>query len=231
MKTSARSTKQRARAKPKPAEPQPLSEQAYGAIKQRIITLEYRPGQYLNESAICTDLGFTRMPVHQALHRLQLEGLVDIIPRKGVIVRADSLNEMLDLMDTRLLVEPHCSALASERATKSQIEQLQEILNVSRSKMTRETMDEFMALDQSFHRALIVAARNRVLGEVVTSLHERSARIWYLHFWSDDDLHRTQLEHEDVLKAVVGADPEAAQAAMHRHIMSLRRRMARITEG
>jgi len=73
----------------------------------------FLPGQYLNESAICALLGLRRTPVHQALDRLMLEGLVQIIPRKGVVVQSISLDQVLQIIDVRLVNEPFCVGLAA----------------------------------------------------------------------------------------------------------------------
>src|SRR5690606_8086580 len=109
-------------------EPPSLRARAYGEIKRRIITLQYRPGEYLNEAMISDQLGIGRTPVHQALDRLMLEDMVEVIPRKGVIVRPVSLDEVLQLVEVRLVNETHCAALAAQRATEAEIEHMAAIL-------------------------------------------------------------------------------------------------------
>src|SRR5689334_21653744 len=76
-----------------------LAEQVYQQLKEKIITLHFLPGQYLNEGALCAMLGAGRTSVHQALQRLELERLVEIMPRKGVIVQPDSIAEILKILD------------------------------------------------------------------------------------------------------------------------------------
>src|SRR5215470_11603288 len=93
-----------------------LAEQAYEQIKEKILTLHFLPGQYLNEGALCAMLGAGRTPVHQALQRLELEGLVEIMPRKGVIVQPDSISEVVKILDSRVTVEVELARNAAERA-------------------------------------------------------------------------------------------------------------------
>src|ERR1700679_872511 len=81
-----------------------LTDQAYEAIKEKVITLYFLPGQYLNEAAICDLLDLGRTPFHQALQRLQLEGLIDVVPRKGVIIQPDSVSQILEFLDARMVV-------------------------------------------------------------------------------------------------------------------------------
>jgi GntR family transcriptional regulator, rspAB operon transcriptional repressor len=203
-----------------------LADLAYEQIKERIQTLAYRPGQYLNESAICNELGFSRTPVHQAIHRLQVESLLEIIPRKGLIVRADSLNEMLDLVDARWLTEPHATGLAAERASPAQIDALQNILDEARDSLPKRQPENLYRFDAAFHRGVLQASGNRVLQDIVGSLHDRSARLWHLNVWSDENLFRTQDEHEAILAAIRAGDKTEATEAAQRHIMSLRRPLA-----
>src|SRR5436309_6525740 len=105
-----------------------LRDAAYDAIKHRIITCEFRPGEYINELQLSSTLKIGRTPVHQALDRLMIEGMVDVIPRKGVIVRPVSLNEVLQIIETRLVNETYCSRLAAERANNFDISELADVL-------------------------------------------------------------------------------------------------------
>ena len=86
-------------------EPLSLRDAAYEAIKHRIITCTYRPGEYINEANVSAMLGIGRTPVHQAIDRLMLEGMVDVMPRKGVIVKPVSLDEIMQIVEVRLLNE------------------------------------------------------------------------------------------------------------------------------
>lgn len=202
----------------------PLVEKAYEAIKRKIITLEYRPGQYLNEAAVSKLLKIGRTPVHQAMQRLMHERLVEIIPRKGVIVRADSLNELLELMEARWIVEPYCAGLAAERATPKDVQELERLLASANAQLAAQSTESFMRIDRDFH-ARIGSIANSVLGDTLRTLHERSARIWFLQMWNAEDFQRTQEEHEAVLIAIKRGDKDEAAANMRSHLTSLRRRV------
>ena len=116
--------------------PLSLRDQAYIEIKRRINRLEYRPGVYLNEAQITRQLKIGRTPVHQALDRLMLEGLVQVIPRKGVVVQSISLDEVLSILEVRLVNEIYCVELAAERATGPEIAKMQDLLR-SAASLTR----------------------------------------------------------------------------------------------
>jgi GntR family transcriptional regulator, rspAB operon transcriptional repressor len=202
-----------------------LTDRACAEIKRRIITLAYRPGQFLNESSICTALRLGRTPVHEALHRLRLEGLVEIIPRKGILIRPDSLNDVIALLEARAIVEPQGIGLAAERITPAHLDALEGLLIEGRQAVSDASMGDFMALDARFHQELARSCGNVVLAEVMRLLHERSSRIWHLQVWSGDDLRVTQCEHEEIVAAIRRGSKDAASTAAAAHLSSLKRRI------
>jgi DNA-binding GntR family transcriptional regulator len=199
-----------------------LRDQAYSAVKRRIITMRYRPGEYLNEARISDDLGIGRTPVHQALDRLRLEGMVDIIPRKGVIVRPVSLDEVLELIEIRLVNEPYCAALAARRATSEEIAAMQAVLTRTDEHITAHDLEALMDLDREFHMGISRAAKNRVLAELLLQLHERSLRFWFISLNDPHHLLQVRREHGEVLQAIAERDCDAAAVTIRAHIESFR---------
>src|SRR5215471_20567823 len=107
---------------------QSLRDAAYEAIKLRIITCKFKPGECINEASVAELLGYGRTPVHQALDRLMLEEMVEVIPRKGVIVKPVILQDVLQLIDVRMINETQCARLAAERADDKHIESLSNVI-------------------------------------------------------------------------------------------------------
>src|SRR5215813_7457558 len=105
-----------------------LKEQAYQAIKHRLITCAFKPGQELSENAVADALKIGRTPVHQAFDRLHSEGLVDVQPRKGIVVRPINLDEVIEIIETRLLNETFAVRLAAERASSAEIVAIRDVL-------------------------------------------------------------------------------------------------------
>jgi DNA-binding GntR family transcriptional regulator len=205
-----------------PAARKPLNVECYERIKHEIITLRFRPGEYLNEAQVSELLGIGRTPVHQALNRLMLEGMVEVIPRKGVIVRAISLNEVLEIIDVRVINETYCARLAAARASASDIAELSRILAESeRGSSTPDTVRQ-MLLDRDFHSMLSRIAGNVVLADIMRSLHERSLRFWFISLRDQIHHNRVKGEHRAILDAVKAHDPDAAEQAVRNHIESFR---------
>lgn len=199
-----------------------LRDAAYLAIKHRIITGYFKPGAYLNEATVCSVLNIGRTPVHQALNRLMLEGMVEMIPRKGVIVKPVNLSEILEIIDVRLLNEVPCARLAAERASGGDIEAMDTVLREARAAAERRDVERLMLLDRDFHEGLRRAAKNATLGEVLRNLQERSLRFWFISLNMPSHHIAVCGEHEAILEAVRRRDPQAAEAAMREHIESFR---------
>src|SRR5262249_9819141 len=108
---------------------QSLRDAAYEAIKHRIITCKFKPGECINEASVSALIGLGRTPVHQAIDRLMLEELVEVIPRKGVIVKPVILQDVMQMIDVRLINEVYCAGLAAARADDTHIENLVGIID------------------------------------------------------------------------------------------------------
>lgn len=204
-----------------------LRDQAYEAIKDRIITCEFKPGACLNEASVSALLGLGRTPVHQALDRLMLEEMVEVIPRKGVIVKPVVLHDVLQMIDVRMINETHCARLAAERADESHIENLSRAIAQARRAIDRHDVHALMSLDREFHLQLASASKNLELTGILRKLNERSLRFWFISFTTPDHHRNFQQQHEAVYEAVSKRDPDAAGEAMRVHIEAFRKSVIR----
>jgi DNA-binding GntR family transcriptional regulator len=199
-----------------------LRDKAYDAIKHRIITCAFRPGEYINELQLSTLLKIGRTPVHQALDRLMVEGMVSVIPRKGAIVKPVSLNEVLQIIEVRLINEPFGARLAAEQANDTDLDDLADVLKRAKHWAALRNVENMMLLDREFHLLIAKAAKNDVLTELLRTLHERSLRFWFISLTAPAQYDVVQHEHGAILDAITHRKPDLAQAAMRRHIESFR---------
>ncbi len=210
-----------------PAAAHSLLDRAYNEIKFRIITCRYRPGEVLSEATISLELGIGRTPVHQAIHRLTMDGLVSIMPRKGVMVRPISIDEAMEIIGVRLVTECYCARLAAARADESELQHLKSLVESSEKVAERRDVEKMMLLDREFHDLLARAARNSVLADVLRNLHERSLRFWFISL-RDPDHYRNVLEqHRAIAEALHSRQPDAAESAMRQHILAFQRNITR----
>ena len=224
-KRPAKVGKEKSRKSQIAADKRSLTEKAYEEIKRKVVAAEYTPGQFLHETDICEELGIGRTPVHQAMHLLMLEGLVEIIPRKGIVVRADTINDLFKVLEVRSVIESYCAEQAAARATDEQKQELKQVIKDAAAAISADQQDTFMELDKKLHWLITQAAANHIISELVQSLHERMSRIWYLPHWEVPDLRLTQKEHAAVVNAILSGDQESARQSMRDHISSLRRRV------
>jgi DNA-binding GntR family transcriptional regulator len=207
-----------------------LRDVAYKEIKHRIITCVFRPGDYLIEAQISNVLGLGRTPVHQAIDRLMRDGLVEVIPRKGVIVRPVSFNEVMQIVDTRLHIEPWGARLAAERAVEKEVATMENVLDRAEHAMASRDIEQMMLLDRELHLTLARATRNDVLAEILHKLHERSLRFWFISLVDPGHHGEVQHEHHAVVQAIRDRNPDAAEGAMRSHIESFRRSIYHLCE-
>jgi GntR family transcriptional regulator, rspAB operon transcriptional repressor len=229
-KATGTAKKVRKLSQPKPARPVKegsLADTAYKAIKEKILKLFFLPGQYLNEGALCDLLGVGRTPVHQALQRLQHEGLVEVMPRKGIIVQPGSISEILKILDSRVTIEADLARNAASRVTAEEAEELKKLARVKVNGSGRSQLDDFVDADRAFHTRFADLAGNPVMGEIARTLHDRSIRYWYLHLWQTFDGRASGNEHAAIADAIARGDGEDAASAVRAHIESLRARLMR----
>jgi DNA-binding GntR family transcriptional regulator len=211
----------------RPAKEGSLADAAYAALKEKILKLYFLPGQYLNEGALCELLNVGRTPVHTALQRLQHEGLVEVMPRKGIIVQPGSIPEILKILESRMTIEADLARNAASRATPKEAEALRKLARVKISVDTPSQLDNFVEADRAFHSRFADLAGNQVMSDIARKLHDRSIRYWYLHLWQTFDGRASSDEHTAIADAIARGDGEAAASAVRAHIESLRTRLMR----
>lgn len=192
-------------------------------LKEALTTLAYKPGDYLNTASLMDGLALGRTPINHALHRLATEGLVQIIPRKGVMVSPLSIDDALELIDVRLANESLCARLAAAKITKPELQRLKDLTREFDAAILRRKLTEVMNLDRLFHEQIALAARNQMLAEILKVLHARSQRFWAISLTAEGHLSEVQVEHDAIIKAMARHDPEAAAAAVKDHVLSFQR--------
>jgi len=134
---------------------------------------------------------------------------------------------VMQIIETRLAVEPQAVRLAAERADETDIARLTDILARAQQWTAVRNVEHMMLLDREFHHVLAGAARNDVFAEIMRKLHERSLRFWFISLTDTGHHSAVQEEHQEILDAVCGRNADAADAAMRRHIESFRKNVAR----
>ncbi|MGQ3489056.1 GntR family transcriptional regulator [Roseovarius pacificus] len=191
---------------------------AYETLKQRILSCQLKPGEAVTISGLADELGLGRTPVIQAVDRLTIDGLLEVIPRKGVVVSPVSLGDLIEIIEVRLLNECRAARWASERITDKQVKTLRDNVQAMKRAATDRDVDQLIALDSAFHELIGHAAGNNILSELLGNLHDRSLRFWTLSLQVPEHNDRVVEQHIAIVEALAQNDPEATEVAMREHI-------------
>ena len=190
-------------------------------LREAILSGEFEPGERLRTVSLAKRFGSSRTPVREALVQLEGEGLVDIEPRRGALVRPFASDDLIDLYEIRALLEPAAAARAALRVDGEQLERLAALVALSDARGGRGAgaIDDQIAWNEEFHAIVIEAAGSPRLSAALraTAGIPRSFRT---AFWRDD-AHRafSQTCHRELVAALAERSDERAEAVMRMHIL------------
>jgi DNA-binding GntR family transcriptional regulator len=196
---------------------------AYEMIKKAIIKGVYKSGSRLKEENLAKDLNLSRTPIREAIRRLETEGL--IIPlKRGVMVREYTMNDIKQIYDLRALLEGYAATQASIKRDMSDLKIMDEanqkykaILNHFQFKDS-EKINEIMAVNNQFHKAILGAAKNTHLNFHISNVTVLPLVFRSFYWYNEHELRRSLELHEIIYSAIVNQDPERAKSAMLEHI-------------
>ena len=195
-----------------------LSDQAYRRLEELIVTLRLQPGEVLSEAALAKKLKIGRTPIREALQRLAREGLVLVLPRRGILVSDINVKTQLRLIEVRREIERLMARTGAKRATE---EERSRYLAIAKG-MDRAAADNddllFMRLDRQLNLLVAHTARNEFASKSMGLMHGLSRRFWYLHYKEVADLPLAARLHADLARAIAAGNSEQAAKASDRLI-------------
>jgi len=198
------------------AGPASLSEQAYITLRQRIVRLDFAPGDVLREDELRATLGLGRTPIREALQRLQREHFVTVIPRRGMFVSGIEVEELPMLFETRAALEPHAARLAAMRGTADHWDEMQATIERIADPSIED--EDQLALDRRCHEIIWAASGNRFMLNTLDMLYAQSDRLWHLYLADVADMRRAVDEHQTILAALRAGDGDAVADLIETHI-------------
>jgi DNA-binding GntR family transcriptional regulator len=187
-----------------------MTEQAYRVIEEQIVTLRLKPGEVLSEQMLSATCGIGRTPIREALQRLAREGLITVLPRKGILVSDLNPRTQLLVLEVRRELERLLSRAGAERATAAQRGQLLEIARgMDQAAKTNDDI-AFMRLDREFNQLMTEAAHNDYAAGAMKLLQGLSRRFWYMHYREAADLPLCARLHANQARAIAKGDAEGA---------------------
>lgn len=196
-----------------------LADQAYETIKDRLVMLDIRPGEPLNDGLLAAELGMGRTPVREAIKRLETDHLLVSYPRRGTFATSVDITELAAIWDIRSVLEPVAARRAAENATPAARREMTELIQrLHALDESGEAQRELMSLDMSVHRLIYRAAGNPHLEDVLIRYDNLSTRIWCLVIERLPGLSGHIVEHAALLQAIVDGDADRAAGLALAHV-------------
>lgn len=196
----------------------PLRDVVFNTLRQAILKGELTPGERLMEIQLAERLGVSRTPIREAIRKLELEGLVLMIPRKGAEVAKISEKSLRDVLEVRRSLEELAIELACQRMNEDELMQLEEAQKDFRKAVESKDVMKIAETDEHYHDVIYFGTGNSRLVQILNNLREQMYR-YRLEYIKDEDKRQVLLvEHDNILKAVRSRHVAEAKAAIREHI-------------
>ncbi len=205
----------------------PLRDVVFNTLRQAILKGDMEPGERLMEITLANKLGVSRTPIREAIRKLELEGLVHMIPRKGAIVASISEKDMKDVLEVRITLEELAVKLAIKNMNEEDIEALIKAgRNFENAVISRDIVGICDA-DVAFHDIIYNRTGNNRLIQMISNLREQMYR-YRLEYIKDARTHSILIsEHNDIIKCLKNKDVDAAKEAVREHVNNQERGIVR----
>jgi DNA-binding GntR family transcriptional regulator len=202
-----------------------MHDQILPRLRKDIVENRWKSGERLSEPLLCKEFGVSRTPLRQALNTLEAEGLVKLIPHVGAVVTDPDAAEVGERMEILIALEQLAATRVTEAANPVLLREIQSIQDEMLEAVQAKDAARYYALNDRFHLAIVRGAGNRSLAD----LHEKI--MWHVH----RERHRVNFgesvtsdsasHHEELLRAIMARQPEAAGLAMRKHLEEVSRLM------
>lgn len=196
----------------------PLRDVVFNTLRQAILRGELKPGERLMEIQLANKLGVSRTPIREAIRKLELEGLVLMIPRKGAEVAEITEKNMLDVLEVRRALEELAVKLACERITEEEIQELKDAADAFQKILSEKDITKIAEADEAFHDVIFKSTGNDRLIQLLNSLREQMYR-YRLEYLKREEYHPQLLEeHQQIIDRITRKDQNEAAELIDRHI-------------
>lgn len=202
---------------------EPMARQVTRALRHAIVTMQLAPGEMLSEQDLARRFGVSRSPVREALIKLSEAGLVRVLPQRGTQVVKISQVGVEDARFIREAVECAVVREAALNATSTILAELNASLTRQRRAQRTASTEEFLSLDEEFHRLLAEAARRPAAWQMIEDIKPQMDRVRFLDMAQAMPRHAVLAQHIVIFDAIKVGDPGAAEKAMRHHLSEILR--------
>ena len=196
----------------------PLREVIFITLREAIIVGELKPGERLMEVQLADKMGVSRTPVREAIRKLELEGLVEMLPRKGAHVADLSVKDIMDVLEVRSTLDGLASSLSAVRITYEEIKELKHVLTQFINYVEKDNLQGSIKKDVEFHDIIYRSSRNEKLIQISNNLREQVQRFRVIYIKDYSNSRELVREHNEIYDAISRRDSGAALNCAQRHI-------------
>lgn len=208
--------------KPRAAKSGSLKEKAYQILRRKILTGEFKGGVQVVEADLITHLQIGRTPIRESILRLEQEGLVRIVPHKGIFVNEMSLKEIKDLIQLRFCLELYAIREAISYITDNDIKEMSQIIDLQEQAMQDCDTYKYMNLDRRFHQKIFEIIGNDRMLRIMGNLNDQLVACGIRGLRKQERLVQVITEHREVVQALSKRDADAAFEAVKLHLERVR---------
>lgn len=202
---------------------QPLREAVCETLRDAIRKGILEPGERLMEVQLADELGISRTPVREAIRKLEQEGYVIMMPRRGTYVSDISTGDVKEIFEIRSALESLATGLAARRIEPDDLETLQNLLLEIEGYIAKNDIEKIVETDIKFHGLIYQVSGNERLVNIINNLKEQTARFRTLSMSYPGRLQETLEEHSEMVEAIANGDVSAARDAAEHHMESAER--------
>ncbi len=194
-----------------------LAEQVFERLETEILSGKYQRGELLTEMKLVGDLGVSRTPVREALHRLEQEHLVEI-SSKGILVVGVTQKDLEDIFALRMRIEGMASAEVARRITDEELAELREALELQEFYVSKKDADRIKGMDSKFHQLLYRFSGSAILNDTLLPLHKKVQKFRKASVENENRAIHSVHEHRAIYEAIASHDPDLAERCTVEHI-------------
>jgi DNA-binding GntR family transcriptional regulator len=204
-----------------------IRQKIYDHLREQLLSGEIQPHQHLIEAKIAEETGTSRTPVREALHSLELEGLIESIPRVGYVVKPLSEEEVEEICEIRAVVEGLAARWAMEKSREKLAAELKRNISLSEEKISNGNVKAFVDMDAQFHEIIAKFSGSKRLLELAQTLRRHMLRYRIESIYLSDNVLRAINGHKGILEAIEKADLEEVNKAIKYHLDQVKRDVLR----
>ena len=196
----------------------PLRDVVFNTLRQAILRGELKPGERLMEIQLANKLGVSRTPIREAIRKLELEGLVLMIPRKGAEVAEITEKSLRDVLEVRRALEELAVELVCEKITEEQIQDLKDAAEEFKESLESGDITRIAEADVKFHDVIYMATDNQKLIQLLNNLREQMYR-YRVEYLKRSDFHQQLIdEHEEIIETIESGQKDRAVQVVCQHV-------------